>query len=72
MLTMIASESRSPEEFARRAEAWASTEARPPKDLTLLRAFPKVSLRMIREAREARQGMTRKRFQSLIAQPEDA
>jgi len=74
MLTMIAAESRTPEEFARRAEAWASTQARPPGDQTLVRAYPTRTpklMRMIHEARKQREGASRERFQSLIAQPED-
>lgn len=74
MLKTIASESRSPEEFARRAEAWASSESKRPSDIAIARAYKGRSphmLRLIREAREARQHGSRKRFQSLIAQHGD-
>lgn len=59
MVKAIASESRSPEEYARRIEAWNSTEAKPLSITTLAKAYrgasaPKVA-RLIREAREARE-----------------
>jgi hypothetical protein len=58
MLTTIAQEARSPEEFARRAEAWNAAEAQPLSITRLVKAYrgasPGTTARLIREAREAR------------------
>lgn len=61
-LWTIARESRSVREYARRAEAWAATESRPPSDLTLVRVWQhtvaraprRYLLQLIHEARTAR------------------
>jgi hypothetical protein len=58
MLKLIASESRSPQEFARRAEAWNAAEAQPLPVTKLARAYTKAKpgtvARLIREAEEQR------------------
>ena len=75
MLATIARESRSPEEFALRAEAWAATESKPPSDKAIARAYGKQTdtvLKLIRKARAKRQANTKSRFQALIRQPTEA
>lgn len=56
MLRIIAAESRTPEEFARRAEAWRATERHPLPISQIARAYKKAPPtkveRLIREARE--------------------
>lgn len=58
MLKTIAREARSPEEYARRAEAWNAAEAKPLPDAKIAKAYRKKGsgkvARLIREAREAR------------------
>jgi lysophospholipase L1-like esterase len=74
MLKTIAAESRSPKEYARRAEAWASSEARPPSIASIVKAYrgaaPGKLAKLIREARKQREMTSRRRFEALIAQPE--
>jgi len=59
MLKIIAAESKTAEEFARRAEAWNASEHRPMPVSKLARAYrkakPSTVARLIREAREARE-----------------
>jgi len=81
MLAVIAKESRTPQEFARRAEAWASTEADPPSDKELARAYGNERGRrgmlvgpitkLIKEAREQRLASTRSRWRGYINAPDD-
>ena len=75
MLKTIAKESRSPEEYARRAEAWASSESKPPSIIMLTTAYrgakPYKIARLLREAREQREHGSRQRFKRLINQPTD-
>jgi hypothetical protein len=73
MLKTIAAESRSPKEFARRAEAWASTEAKPPSITMMVKAYrgdPGKLAKLIREARTARESGARQRFEALISSHE--
>jgi len=64
MLAIIAREATNVEEYIRRAEAWASTEARHPSDSELVAlwnvkragdARQRCTLKMLRAAREARE-----------------
>lgn len=59
MLKIIASESRTAEEFARRADAWNSAERDPLPTTKLAKAYrkakPSTMTRLLREAREARE-----------------
>lgn len=75
MLKVIAAESRSPEEFARRAEAWASSEANPPSITKMTtyyrRAKPWHLTKLIKEAREKREAASRERHRGYISQRED-
>lgn len=75
MLSVIAKESRTPEEFARRAEAWASTESDPPSTTTIAKAYrrasPAMITRLVREARDARVATTRSRWRGYINQPDE-
>ena len=72
MLATIAKESRSPEEYARRAEAWASAEAAPPSVASIAKAYrgakPSKVAQLVRDARETRHAQSRNRWKSLIAQ----
>jgi hypothetical protein len=76
MLHVIASESRSPEEFARRAEAWAATEAKPPTVATIARAWRKGSpaqiTRLLQKAKQKRLAHTQARWRGYVNEPEDA
>lgn len=58
MLQTIASEARSPAEYARRADAWNAAEAKPLSIVRLAKAYrgaaPGTTARLIREAQEAR------------------
>jgi hypothetical protein len=71
MLATIAKESRSPEEYARRAEAWASAEAAPPSVALIAKAYrgakPAKVAALVRDAREKRHAQSRDRWKSLIA-----
>ncbi len=77
VLSTIAKESRSPEEFALRAEAWASSEAKPPSDKKLAIAYERAGhprskdtvIRLIRRARAKRETNAKARWRSLIRQP---
>lgn len=75
MLKLIAKESRSPEEFARRAEAWASTEATPPSITKMVAAYrrgkPAATAKLIRAARKKRLAQTDTRWKRLIAEPDE-
>jgi len=80
MLQTIARESQSPEEFARRAEAWASTEAKPPTDKELALAYWRASgalmrlgplMKLIKGARKKRVAATDTRWKGFIAQRDD-
>jgi rubrerythrin len=74
MLKVIAAESRTPEEYARRAEAWASGESSPPP-MTKLARFKKVSPKkmhaLILAARNARIHGSRARHERFVAQPDE-
>lgn len=74
MLKVIAAESRTPEEYARRAEAWASGESTPPPMAKLTR-FKKVSPAkmhaLILKARDARVRGSRARHERFVAQPDE-
>ena len=65
MLKTIAAESQSADEFARRAEAWASAESSPPSDKTMAKARKGVTIEMIQKARAERQAKTDQRFRKL-------
>jgi len=58
MIKTIASEAKSPQEYARRVEAWNAAEATPASITALAKAYrgasPATTARLIREAREAR------------------
>lgn len=58
MVKTIASEARSPQEYARRVEAWNASEAKPLSITLLAKAYrgasPATTAKLIREAREAR------------------
>jgi hypothetical protein len=72
MLKIIANESRTPREFAERAEAWASTEAKPPTVATIAKAYRKASpaevTRLVRQARAKRLAHTQARWQGYMSQ----
>jgi hypothetical protein len=76
MLQVIASESRTPQEFATRAEAWASAEAKPPTVATIAKAYRKGSptqiTRLVQQARAKRLAHTHARWRGYMNQPEDA
>jgi hypothetical protein len=76
MLQLIASESKTPQEYARRAEAWAATEAKPPSLATIAKAYrkgkPAEVARLLRRAKAARLAQTQARWRGYVNQPEEA
>ncbi len=75
MLKVIAAESKSPEEFARRAEAWASSEATPPSIAKIAAAYrrakPGIIAKLVREARKKRLAQTDTRWKRMISEPDE-
>lgn len=77
MLRIIAAESKSPEEYARRAEAWASSEARPPSVNSIAAAYiakhrgiKMAQLKkLIQNAEAAHYAARGKRWQGYMRQP---
>lgn len=65
MLSTIAKESRSVDEFARRAEAWNAGNAKKLSDEALARKFRKASVGAIRKARREREAGRDRLFQRL-------
>jgi hypothetical protein len=76
MLRVIASESKTPQEYARRAEAWAATEAKPPSLATIAKAYrkgkPGEVVRLLRRAKATRLAQTQARWRGYMAQPDEA
>lgn len=80
MLEVIASESRSPEEYAQRAEAWSSTEAKRPTISTIVatyrRQHPKARGAEIKRLLDAAKGMrierTNERWRGYMSQPNES
>jgi len=70
MLRIIATESRTLAEFARRAEAWSSTESTPPTDQEIAAQFadadPAIVRRELRAARKTRLANRARHFETLI------
>jgi hypothetical protein len=75
MLRLIASESKTPQEYARRADAWASAEAKPPALATIAKAYRKASpgeiMRLLRQAKTERLAHTQARWRGYVAQPDE-